>query len=117
MILFDYEKIWLLSLGKPNLILLYFKRIYNKEPKYSCLIGNNFILNPEVVIENPYKLSKRQLAEYLGLCALRNYAKYQQFKDVDLEMEYFPPWIPRIVVDSNPLIAIDKTKLIFLKEK
>lgn len=116
MVLFDFEKIWLLSLGQPHLILRYFKYLYLGYYDYRSLRGTNFILNPEIVINNPYKLSQQQLAEYLGICALRNYANYQQTGDADLELEYFPPWVPRQVVDTNPLFAIKQTKLIYLKE-
>lgn len=117
MILFDFEKIWLLSLGQPHLMIRYFKYLYLKRYDYRSLAGNNFIVNPEIIIRNPYRLSNQQLAEYLGLCALRNYANYQQSKEVNLELEYFPPWIPKQVVEANPLIELNKTKLIFLKEK
>lgn len=117
MILFNYEKIWLLSLGRPDLMLRYFKWLYLGYPEYETLKGSNFIVNPEVIIKNPYKLSDIQLSEYLGLCALRNYSEYKLSGEVDLEMEYFPPWIPKQVVEQNPLIAINKSKIIFIKEK
>lgn len=116
MVLYDFDKIWLLSGGQPKLMLRYFKYLYLNRVDYRFLKGTNFILNPEIVVNNPMRLPQHKLAEYLGLCALRNYANYQQFKDTDLAMEYFPMYIPRKVVDENPLIAINQSKIIFKYE-
>lgn len=117
MVLYDFDKIWLLSGGQPRLMLRYFRYYYNANSNFKSLRGSNFILNPEIVVKNPFRLPQYKLAEYLGLCALRNYASYQQYKDVNLALEYFPDYIPRKVVDENPLIAINKTKLIFKYEE
>lgn len=118
MLHYDFTKIWLLSGGQSDLILKYFTYLYEDRVEYRSLKGHNFILNPETVIDNPLRLSKRALAEYLGICALRNYSQYQQYKEVNLDLEYFPDYIPRCVVDTNPLLAIDKSKIIFkLEEK
>lgn len=116
MVLYDFDKIWLLSGGQPKLMLRYFKYLYLNRVDYRFLKGTNFILNPEIVVNNPMRLPQHKLAEYLGLCALRNYANYQQFKDTDVAMEYFPMYIPRKVVDENPLIAINQSKIIFKYE-
>ncbi len=75
------------------------------------------MVNPTVVVENKRHLSDRTLAEYIGLCALRNYANYRMFRDCNLEIEYFPDYIPKAVVESNKLIQISGTKLIYLEEQ
>lgn len=116
MILFDFEKIWLLSLGNPKLILRYFKYLYLKKVEYQTLKGTNFILKPEIIVKNPYRLSEQQLSEYLGLCALRNFADYKLSGEVNLDMEYVPPWMPKQVLETNPLIALNNSKIIFIKE-
>ncbi|AUG85250.1 hypothetical protein PONTUS_46 [Vibrio phage Pontus] len=117
MVLYDFNKIWLLSGGQPRLMLRYFKYLYLNRVDFRFLKGTNFILNPEIVVNNPMRLPQHKLAEYLGLCALRNYANYQQYREVNLDMEYFPNYIPRQVVDENPLIAINKSKILFKYEE
>lgn len=116
MVLFDYEKIWLLSGGQSKLIVQYFRGLYFRRPEYDYLKGSSFVLKPEVIVNNPHRLAKRTLAEYLGLCALRNYSNYQQFRDVNLDLEYFPDYIPKQIVEQNPLVTLEKTKLIFKEE-
>lgn len=122
MILYDFEKIWLLSMGQPKLMIQYFSRLAWGNPNYFFLKGSSFIINPEVILDRRFriadqKLTEQQKAEHLGMCSLRNYANYRQAKDVDLELEYIPPWVPRIVVDESPLYTINRTKLIFISEK
>lgn len=91
---FDYEKIYLLSLGESTLLLRYFKE---------CSIGgNNYIKRPGIVTENPLGLSNQHLAEYLGLCSLRKYP------DSHLPLDYLPKWVPLSVVQENPLVRINQ---------
>lgn len=116
MVLYDFNKMWLLSGGQSHLILRYFKYLYLERSDFRFLKGTNFILNPEIVVNNPMRLPQRKLAEYLGICSLRNYSTYQQYKEANLDLEYFPDYIPRDVVDSNPLLALNKSKIIFTKE-
>lgn len=113
---YDFQKIWLLSGGQSKLIVRYFKKLVSGEPEYQHLHGDNFILNPIIVTKNPLGLDNRTLAEYLGLCSLRNYTQYSQYRDVDLDIEYFPNYISKDIVESNPLIAINKTKIKFNQE-
>ena len=117
MLLYDFEKIWLLSAGQSKLIVRYFKHLYFNKPEFTYLKGSNFMVNPLVVVNNPYKLANRLLAEYIGVCSLRNYANYQQLRDTDLEIDYFPDYIPKMIVENNPLLTIENTKIIFKKEK
>lgn len=83
---------------------------------HQLLVGSSFILNESTIVDNPNKLSNRQLAEYLGILSLRNYTEYKFTNDPSLDMQYVPVWIPRLVIDTNPLIAINKSKLIFKEE-
>lgn len=117
MLLYDFNKMWLLSGGQSHLIIKYFKYLHRDEHDFRFLKGSNFMLNPELVVNNPFKLNQRTLAEYIGLCALRNYSNYQQYKDTGLEMEYFPNYIPRAIVDNNPLLTTNKSKIIFKYEE
>lgn len=115
-IFFDYEKIYVVSGGNSDLIVYYFKALAANPTMYPNLVGSSFILNETIVTKNPYKLTNRQLAEYLGVLALRSYANYKFTKDSGLDIEAFPSWVPKQVVTTNPLIAINRTKLNFIEE-
>lgn len=117
MTFFDYEKIWLLALGNPMLMIKLFRKVVEQTEGYQTLEGENFILNPSVILDNPNNLTYQQLSEYLGLCALRNFQTYKQTRDTDIDMAYVPEYIHATVVKTNPLIQIHKSKLIFYKEK
>lgn len=105
---FNYEKIYLAARGDCSTILKLFRE--------ENIPGLNWVLNEEIILNNPLKLTDRQLAEYLGLCALRNYSDYTLYKSKDLDLYMLPPWIPDIVILENPLITKTKTHLIFEKE-
>lgn len=117
MLFFDYEKIYVLAAGKSDLIVNYLKNIKYKPEQYGLLQGNSFILNEDVVIKNKYHLSSQQLAEYLGILSIRSYNNYLVSGDTSLDIQLIYPWIPREVVETNPLIAIKQNKLIFKEEK
>lgn len=116
MIFFNYERIYVLAKANPDMIISYFIDLAKEPLLNEVLIGPSFIINEGIVVNNPYRLSKQQLAEYLGILSLRNYADYKFTKDASLDLLLFPPWIPKDVVQTNPLIAITATKLIFSEE-
>lgn len=105
---FNYEKLYLAARGDSSTIVKLFKE--------ENVPGLNWILNESIVIDNPLLLSDRELAEYLGLCALRNYSDYTIYKSKDLDLYMIPLWIPEEVIKSNPLVEINKTHLIFKYE-
>ena len=117
MIFFNFETIWLLALGNSELIVKLFHRLVNKDTGYKVLEGKSYIVNPQVITENPYNLNYQQLAEYLGILSLRNYQHYIINGNTDLDMAYIPEYIEPTVVTNNPLIEINQSNLIFKKEK
>lgn len=84
--------------------------------QYSMLQGSSFILNEDIVIWNTHHLAPQQLAEYLGILSIRSYSNYLVSGDTSLDIQLLYPWIPREVVETNPLIAIKQNKLIFIEE-
>ncbi len=116
MILYDFEKLWLLAMGNSELIVKAFKRLVNSEAGYENLKGTDFIVNPRVITHNTHNLTYQQLAEYLGILAMRPLQYYQQDGYIDLDMARVPSWVPASIVKSNPLIKISKTKLKFIQE-
>lgn len=116
MLFFDYEKIFLIAKGNSKLMVDLIRRMYNEPEATKMLRGNSYILNEEVIVFNTYKLTNRQLAEYLGVLSLRNYAEYKFSGDSSLDMQVIPPWVPKVVFENNPLIAIQKSKITFIEE-
>ncbi|QFR57716.1 hypothetical protein CPT_Slocum_159 [Serratia phage Slocum] len=116
MIFFNYERIYVLAKANPDLIVSYFTDLVRDINMNEALIGPSYILNEKVVTNNPHRLSKQQLAEYLGVLSFRNYADYKFTGDTSLDMFLFPAWVPKDVVLNNPLIAIKSNRLIFIEE-
>lgn len=116
MIQFSYEKLWLLSFGNAEVLIKAFKKLHDGESGYEVLKGSNFIVNPSVVIDNPYRLTNQQLAEYLGILALRPLAHYKLHGYTDLDMARVPAWVSASIVKTHPLITIKQSKLIFKEE-
>lgn len=116
MIFFNYERIYVLAKANPDLMVSYFTGLVRDQELSAALIGPNFILNERVITNNPFRLSKQQLAEYLGVLSFRNYADYKFTGDTSLDINLFPPWVPKSVVQNHPLIAINANKLIFSEE-
>ena len=107
-IFYNYELCYILAAGDPTKILKYFELTKNNSESYS------FIINPSILKSRKY--SHLQLAEFLGICSLRNYDDYVANKTVDLDRSLIPPWID---VDSlsNPLIVPTEHKIILSTEK
>jgi len=106
MLFFNYETIYLASLGNPDKML-----------KLLCSSGNsgtNWIKNPWGLVES--QASNLHKAEALGLMSLRNYATYIKAKNLSLELDLIPPWIPQKILELNPLITITDTRIIFVTE-
>lgn len=117
MIFYSFEKLWLLGLGNPMIMVKAFQELVAGTEGYEVLKGEDFIVHQGVVTQNPYNLSYQQLAEYLGLCALRNYQNYRTIGYTDLDMAHVPEWVQPEVVKNHPLISLNKSSLIFEKEK
>lgn len=116
MVKYDYEKLWLLSFGNAELIVKAFTKLAQGAATYECLKGDDYIVNERIVIDNPHKLSYQQLAEYLGILALRPLQQYILYGYTDLDMARVPSWVSASIVKSNPLIEIKQAKLIFIEE-
>lgn len=116
MLFFDFEKIFLLAKGNSKSIVQLIRRMVSNPEMCKPLLGMSFIINESIIIDNPRKLSDRQLAEYLGILSFRSYAEYKFTGDSSLDMQYLPTWVHKSVVEENPLIAINKSKLTFIEE-
>jgi len=104
---FNYETIYIVSHGDPTLLLEAFRHTST---------GPDFIVNPKTLVDS-FWITDRHKAEYLGLCALRNYEDYLYRGDVNLSLDLVPNWVPIQVIKENPLVTLTDNQIIFQKEK
>ena len=116
MVMFDYQKLWLIAGGDSTLIIRYFLLLAHKEPGWEHLVGVNFIVNESIITDNPLNKKAIVLAEYLGLCSLRAYATYKLYGTTNLSMEMVPSYIPKSIVDSSPWVELRGEELLFTSE-
>lgn len=110
MIFYNYEALWLLSHGDPKLLMEYFW-----ESDTMDIPKPDFIVNPKALVD-AFWLTDRHKAEYLGICALRNYEDYKMRGDTGIDLDLIPPWVPIEVIKDNPLAKLTETKIELIKE-
>lgn len=103
---YNFETLWIISHGNPTRLVEYFK---------DSTKGENFMVNPKALVD-AFWLTDRQRAEYIGICALRNYSDYIREGEVNLLLDFIPPWIPMEVIENHPLTQLTNTHIILLKE-
>lgn len=100
MLFYDYRKIYVISYGDPDLML-----------KYLPLVtGRDYIFNQSVLYDR--SITSLHKAEYLGLLSLRSSNTSDR-----MNLDEVPPWIPKAVLEGNPLIQITNKHLIYTNEK
>ena len=117
MIMFDYQKLWIISGGNSVVMLRHFNILVNKEKGFEFLVGDNYIINESILTKNPLKKKANILAEYLGLCALRPYSVFKHHGFKDLSLELCPNYIPKSIVEECPWVELRGDKLIFTGEQ
>jgi hypothetical protein len=105
---FNFEVLYLISHGDSTKILENFRNL--------DLGGDNFILNHKALVD-AFWVSDRHKAEYLGICALRDYGYYKATGDVNVPLDIVPEWLPLSVIKENPLVQLTDDKIILHKEK
>ncbi len=103
---FNYESIYIASHGRPERLINYF---------WNSKCGPNFIINERAVVAARF-ISKRHIAEYLGICSLRCYDYYLETGDVDLSLDLVPDWVPLSIVEENPLLTLNENTIQLIKE-
>lgn len=100
---YNYEKIYLAARGDAKLIVNLF--LYENVP------GPNWVNNPEGIACLRDSHPVGEIAEYIGICALR------PFGQLDLTKDDIPPWVPWKVVKENTLIQVDGSLINFYLDK
>ena len=109
MIFFSYQNLYFMASSDckriVNLLLL-----HEKHP-IPELHGRNYIRNLEVLRDDTFSYQDR--AEYIGLLSMKNHTDELFYGKTWLNIADLPPWIHIQVIEENPLIKIDKGKILF----
>lgn len=102
--LFDYEVIYLAARGNPRQIVELFLQWKQG--------GTSWVKSPQGVKSCIGRYSYLHIAEYIGLCSLRPLGS-----NTTLPISQLPPWVPKEILEGNPLIKVDDGLIHFLEEK
>lgn len=82
---------------------------------YKDYSGDSYILNLHELIEQYYKWSNKEIAEYVALAALRNYSDYLVLKQKYLDVIKSPISIEKL--NNNRLLLVKDNKIYFYYEE
>jgi len=119
MILYNWDKIYDEAKGSVIECVVIFRMLvegqiprnkYDKIYKYADknFKGESWMLHPDVLLYNAYQYDYRELAEYIGLCALRPFANYVAHRDTTLSLLAMPGNADYII-DNNRLLQLDES--------
>lgn len=78
--------------------------------------GTSFLVHPERLFAIPKsEYDLKELAEYVGLASLRNYAEYKVYKKTTLDLVKSP--LPEDTLKTNRLLEVRDGKIHFLLEE
>ena len=128
MFLFDWPKIYDASKGNVVEIVRIFRMIVEKQipkNKYDPIFrysqkdfsGISFMLHPDVLLYHSFKYKYREIAQYIGLCALRSAADFLSTQDPSLERVLMPGLSPERIIENNRLLQIDDDRVYFRYEE
>jgi len=128
MFLFDWPKIYDASEGNVVEIVRIFRMIVEKQipkNKYDPIFrysqkdfsGINFMLHPDVLLYHSFTYKYREIAQYIGLCALRSAADFLSTQDPSLERVLMPGLSPERIIENNRLLQIDDDRVYFRYEE
>lgn len=109
MLFFNYAHLFFLAGGDCERIVKLL--LLQEEHPIPELHGRNYIRNLEPIKYKRYSYQDR--AEYIGLLSMRNHTDELFYEKNWLDIADLPPWIPLMFIEENPLIKIDKGKILF----
>lgn len=110
---FNYENLFIAANGNPDKML----KLISDEKLIQELLGHSWIKNLDSIVGS-YLVSSRHKAEYIGLCALRDYSNYTKYGDTSLHIDLIPEYIPwKILVRENPLLTLTDNIIKFKYEE
>lgn len=126
MLLYDWKKIYQESGGNSTVILrilkmMTFKEIprSKKDPIYYLaqknFSGSSFLLHADIILDNRYKHTNKEIAEYAALASIRPLSEYYASGDLTLNLLYCP--VDEEVIVENSLLYIVNDEIHFLYEQ
>lgn len=130
MVLFNWKKVFQVSKGNLHSCLTIMRMLtYKPTPKnkydplyyYSGFnfVGESYLVNPELLFENAYKYTNRELGTYISLAATRNLANFLATGETTIDTLLLPE--DEIIfeeINNNRLLSVDSEgKLHFLYEE
>lgn len=77
--------------------------------------GESFMLNPDELIDNAFRWTRREIAEYIGLASYRNYSHYKTTGDKTLDLFHSP--VDQDTINKNRLLRIKNGRIYFYYEE
>jgi hypothetical protein len=77
--------------------------------------GESFMLNPTELMNNTFRWKPKEIAQYIGLAALRNYGNYKATGDTTLDLFHSP--VDEHTINNNRLLRIQNGKVHFYYEE
>ena len=109
MLFFNYQNLYFLASADCQRIVKLL--LLHKEHPIKELLGNSYIRNLEPLQSESY--SWREKAEYLGILSYRHHPEEMFYRKKHLNLDHLPPWVPREVILSNPLITVINNQATF----
>ena len=109
MIFFSYQNLYFMASSDCKRIV----KLLLLQEKHPIpeLHGRNYIRNLEVIKDENYSYQER--AEYIGICSYRNHTDELFYGKTWLDLADLPPWVPREIIENNPLINVTKETITF----
>ena len=126
MFLFNWKKIFNEAEGSSVkcvqiLDMMVYKKVpYNSyDPIYKyrnkSFSGDSFLLQPEILLENGFRYSPREIAIYVGVASRRKLADYLAFGEKTLSIHHAPQ--VNKLIEDNRLLYIEGSKIHFVYEE
>ena len=126
MVLFNWKKVYQEAEGSAVKCLQIIDMItYKKIPfnsydpiyKYrnKNFSGDSFLLQPEILLENGFRYSPREIAIYVGVASRRKLADYLAFGEKTLSIDHAPQ--VNKLIEDNRLLYMEGSKIHFVYEE
>jgi hypothetical protein len=77
--------------------------------------GDSFLLQPEILLENGFRYSPREIAIYVGVASRRKLADYLAFGEKTLSIDHAPQ--VNKLIEDNRLLYMEGSKIHFVYEE
>ncbi len=126
MFLFNWKKIYQAAEGSSKACveivdMAYFKKVpYNKydslyKYRHKNFSGDSFLLQPEMLLEEAFRYTSKEIAMYIALASRRKLADYIAFGNKTLSVRHAPKL--KQLIENNRLLYIKDGQIHFVYEE